>query len=609
MMRGRGLVSRIPDEILQKIRDHTDVAELIGRTVSLKRAGRNYKGLCPFHDEKTPSFNVNPDRGTFYCFGCQEGGDVFSFLMKTENLSFAESARSLAKDAGIEVPESFTRGEGGLAEKIYGANDVLLARYRKELDKPGCPGMAYLAKRGIDSESIEKFQIGWAPDAWDTAVQALRAERIPAETGERAGLLSRRERGGHYDRLRGRVVFPIQDVRGRTIGFGGRAVSEGQEPKYLNTPETPVFKKREAFYGFPMALDPIRRSERAVVVEGYFDQIALARAGVGAAVATCGTALTAEHARQLRRRTQRVVLLFDGDSAGERAMLRALEVLLPAGLRVHAALLPEGEDPDSLLERDGADALRTLVEKAPAALEVAIELAVAQGTETPAQKADVVGTVAPYLARVVSPIERTAYCDRLALAVGTDVRHVEAAVAAAGRGEDARESVPVAPRRSGPEDRNLRQLAQSLVEHPSLVTRVSRDEFGALVSDSPFAELVTVLIDAAAEARSVDFEELAQRLPDESRALLRSLAIGDASVEASTAERTVDDTLHWLREQRYKREQNEITRRLRDPRVNEEEKLRLLGERNRLLKERQQNLRRNPEATAGRHGGSRAAPA
>lgn len=602
-------MGRIPDDILQKIRDHTDVVELVGRTVTLKRAGRNYKGLCPFHDEKSASFNVNPDRGSFYCFGCQEGGDVFSFLMKTENLTFAESARSLAQAAGIEVPETgASRVESGLSEKIYRANDALLARYREELTKPGCPGMSYLTKRGIDADTIERFQIGWAPDAWDTAVGTLRAAKIPAEIGEQAGLLSRRERGGHYDRMRGRVLFPIQDVRGRVIGFGGRAVSEGQEPKYLNTPETPVFKKREAFYGFPMALDPIRRMEMAVVCEGYFDQVALTRAGVGAAVATCGTALTAEHARQLRRRTQRVVLLFDGDAAGERAMLRALEVLLPAGLRVHAAQLSAGDDPDSLLSREGPDALRRLVEESPAALDVAIASAVAVGVSTPEQQADAVASVAPILSLVVSPIERAGYADRLALAVGTDARHVESAVGASGRGEDARESLPLPPRRSGPEDHKLERLAQSLVDHPSLGRKVSRGELGGLVSDSPLAELVVVLVDAAAEERSVDFEELAKRLPDESRALLRSLAIGDAAVEASTAEQTIDDTLQWLREERFKRQQKEITRRLRDPRVSDAEKRQLLEEKTQLLRERRRVSQRNPEAATGARGVSRAHP-
>jgi len=581
-------LGRIPDEIIQRIRDHTDVVDLVGRSVALKRAGRNHKGLCPFHDEKSPSFNVNPDRQTFYCFGCHEGGDVFSFLMKTENLTFAEAARSLARDAGIEVPETGGGPDRGISEQLYTANATLLERFRRELSRPGCPGQAYLERRGLGAEDVERFQIGFAPDAWDTAVATLSAARIPAEIGEKAGLLQRRERGGHYDRLRGRVIFPIHDVRGRVIGFGGRAVAADQEPKYLNTPETPIFRKREALYGFPQALDSIRRAERAVVVEGYFDQIALCRAGVGEALATCGTALTADHARNLRRRTQRAVLLFDGDAAGERAMLRALEALLPSGLRVHAALLPSGDDPDSLLVREGPEVLRALVDAAPAALDVAIERAVASGHDTPEAKADAVESVAPLLALVPSAIERSEYCARLALAVGTEARHVEAAVARAGRGEDPREAVPIAPRRTGPEERNLHQLARSLVEHPSLAIRVPQDELPSLLSGGPVAELVRCLVDAAAAERGVAIPEIETHLSDEARDLLRALAIVDPPLDEAAAAQTVDDTIRWFRDQQLKRREQEITRRLRDPAADEDEKRRLLDERQQLLQRKRQ---------------------
>jgi DNA primase len=592
-------LGRIPDEIIQKIREHTDVAELIGRSVSLKRAGRNYKGLCPFHDEKSPSFNVNPDRQTFYCFGCQEGGDVFSFLMKTENLTFAEVARSLARDAGIEVPETGRSGaDRGIAEQLFAANDALLQRFRQELAVSGGPGRAYLDERGLSPEDAERFQVGFAPDAWDTAVATLAAARISAEIGEQAGLLQRRERGGHYDRMRGRVIFPIQDVRGRVIGFGGRAIAPDQEPKYLNTPETPVFRKREALYGFPQALDPIRRSGRAVVVEGYFDQIALCRAGIGEALATCGTALTPDHARNLVRRTQKVVLLFDGDAAGERAMLRALEALLPAGLRVHAALLPPGEDPDSLLVRAGAEALRALVDAAPSALDVAIERAVAVGHESPEAKADVVENVAPLLSLVPSAIERSEYCNRLALAVGTEARYVEDAVTRAARGEDPREAVPIAPRHTGPEERNLRQLARSLVEHPSLAIRVPHQELPALVSGGPVGELVRSLVEAAGEDRRVAFPELETRLGDEARDLLRALAIVDEPIGEAAAAQTVEDTVRWFRDLDLKRREQEITRRLRDPSAGDEEKRQLLDERQQLLQRKRMLTMTGPVAQA-----------
>jgi DNA primase len=577
-------VGRIPDEIIQQVRDRVDLVELVGRTVSLKRAGRSYKGLCPFHGEKTPSFHVNPDRGNYYCFGCQEGGDAFAFLMKVENLTFIEAVRSLARECGIEIPES--RGaEGGVSEAAYAANEIAQEAYRAAFAEPGNPAAAYLTRRGLAPDDAERFEIGYAPDRWDTVARALTARGVPASVGEKAGLLAARERGpGHYDRLRGRLTFPIRDARGRIIGFGGRALSEGQEPKYLNTPESPIFHKREAFYGLSGALAAIRRADRAVVVEGYFDRIALARAGVDEALATCGTALSEGHARNLRRRTRNVVLLFDGDEAGQRAMERSLEVLLPAGLRVRAALLPTGVDPDELLARDGADALRTVIDRAPDAIDFAIERAVARGISSPAEKADAVAAVAPLLARIPSGVERTDFAQHLALAVGTEVRHVEAAVRAASRGEDARDAVPVPVRMSGPQDRKIRQLARSLVDHPDLAGRVSREEMHELVPAGPLRELIAALLEAAAEDRSVPIEELAARLGAEEARLLRQLSVSDdEAIDATVAARTIDDTIQWLRKERERERRRALTQRLRDPDADVQA---ILEEKDRLTKQR-----------------------
>ena len=539
-----------------------DIVDLIGRHVTLKKAGRSHKGLCPFHNEKTPSFNVNSDRQAYYCFGCQEGGNTLTFLMKIEGLTFPEAARALARDVGIESPETGSPGEAGLTERLYAANDLAQSLYRECLAVPGNPGAAYLERRGLDADTIERFALGFVPDRWDTVEGALRDARIPAEIGEKAGLLAPRSSGGHYDRLRGRVTFPIQDVRGRVVGFGGRALGADQEPKYLNSPESPIFHKRSGFYGFPMALEPIRRLDRAVVVEGYFDLIALQRAGVEGVVATCGTALSEDHARNLRRRSRNVVLLFDGDEAGQRAMERALEVLLPAGLRVRAALLPPGQDPDDHLNSEGAEALEALVDSAPPALVVAIRRAVSAGCETPWQKADAVAAVVPLLAKVPSAVERGEFCVQLAVAAGTETRHVEEAVRAAARGEDPREAVPAPPRLQSGEERKLRRLAHSLVDHPHLAGRIPRDELDVLVPSLPLSGVIAALVDAAAEERSVDLEEVASGLSEDARSLLRALAADDEALEEGAAAQTIDDTLAWLRRRAARAEQQSLTRRL-----------------------------------------------
>ena len=356
-------MGRIPEDTLQTVRDRVDIVDLVGRYVSLKKAGRSHKGLCPFHHEKTPSFVVTPERGTWHCFGCGEGGNAFAFLMRHENLTFPEAVRSLAAELGIEIPESDT-GERGVLEGVLRANALAQEYYQRSLaGEEGRAARDYLAGRGLGAEESSRFGIGFAPDRWEGVVEVLRRAHLAGEVAERAGLARARSGGGHYDLLRGRVVFPIQDARGRVIAFGGRAHGRGpgpEVPEHAREPGVP--EARGALRAARARSSRCAAADRAIVVEGYFDQIALVRAGLGEAVATCGTALTEEHAKSLSRRTRNVVLLFDGDEAGQRAMLRALEVMLPAGLRVRAAALPGGADPDDFLRREGAEALRQLVD-------------------------------------------------------------------------------------------------------------------------------------------------------------------------------------------------------------------------------------------------------
>ena len=483
--------------------------------------------------------------------------------MEIENLTFPEAVRALGAEVGIEIAEDRS-GRRGDSERLLAANAAAQECYRAALAVPGNPGAAYLERRGIEADAAVRFGLGFAPDRWDTVVQALRAQKIPAEDGVKAGLLSERSSGGHYDRLRGRITFPIQDVRGRAIGFGGRAIGPDQEPKYLNTPETPIFHKREAFYGFPAALEAIRRAGRSIVVEGYFDRIALDRADLGEGLATCGTALTEEHARNLRRRSREVVLLFDGDEAGQRAIERSLEVLLPHGLRVRAATLPAGDDPDSLLEREGAEALRRVIDGALPALDFAIRRAVAKGCATPWEKADAVAAVAPLLALIPSGVERGEYCAQVAVTVGSEAQHVERAVARARRGEDARDAVPVAPRRTGPEERNIRQLIRGLLEHPKHAQRFPTEEVVGLIADASLGRIVRTLMTACAPDVPVDVEGVAARLEAEEASLLRSLAAGEEFDEDAAA-RTIDDTVRWLKRRRSKDRERALTDEMRRP--------------------------------------------
>ncbi|HEB89214.1 MAG TPA: DNA primase [Deltaproteobacteria bacterium] len=596
-------MSRIPETAIQEIRNRADIVGFISRYVDLKQAGRNWKGLCPFHDEKTPSFNVNPDRQIFHCFGCQEGGDVIGFLMKHEGLSFPEAARNLASELGIEIPEERGSADAGLTTRLFEANGLAQALYREALGRPeGKLARDYLVSRGFDGAAAERFGIGFAPARWDAVAERLRRHRIPGEIGLTAGLLAEKKSGdGHYDRLRGRLTFPIQDVRGRVIGFGGRALESGQEPKYLNTPESPVFRKRNSFYGYPDALESIRRAGRVILCEGYFDRIAFARAGLGEALATCGTALTADHGIQLRRRTREIVLVFDGDSAGRQATEKALAELLPHGLRVRAVLIPDALDPDDFLEREGADALRRLVDEAPDALESAIHNALRQGATSPDQKADVVAHLAPLLARVADAVSRDEYIRRLALSLGASVPAVASIVRDATRRSSQGTRVEAETlgltraRRDDPQERQLRSLARLCLRHPGLFGDEMALRLEEILPGGAWKSIILQLIEAAAEGLlipdggGVDAFAVEARLDEEARLRLREIAIADdVSVDSDRPmDRILDDLIGWFDRRQRDARQRELNRRMGDPSADKEA---LLAEKNAALMARRAQL-------------------
>ncbi len=556
-------MGRIPDDIIQTIRDRVDIVDLVGRHVTLKRAGRTWKGLCPFHQEKTPSFIVSPDRGTYHCFGCAEGGNAFGFLMRHEGLTFPEAVRSLAAELGIEIPETGGRGDGGVSEQVLAVCKLAAATYERALwSEAGASTRTYLHDRGLDEERIRKLGLGFAPDRWDTLTQELRKANLDPRMGEKAGLLRERDRGGHYDMLRGRVIFPIQDARGRVVAFGGRALAADQEPKYLNTPESPVFRKRESFYGLPHALEAMRRKDRAVISEGYFDRIALSRAGVEESLATCGTALTEEHVRNLRRRTKNVVLLFDGDDAGQRAMLRALEVLLPAGLRVSAALLPPGQDPDDLLASDGADALSARVDEAVPAIEVAIRRAVEEGCSTPWERADAVAKVVPLLVAIPDPVERSEFGRRLALATRTEPADVMAAIRREAREDPGEVSAEAMPRQLTPQERHYSEALRILLGEPELTKSLRVAELEEVAPNERWARFGANIHEALSSGHDASW--LADQLEEAERARLTAMAAEPAPglEDPARALQAVRDILSKLGKQKARAESKALTERL-----------------------------------------------
>ena len=358
----------IPDEKIEEVRTTADIVDVAGDYVRLKKSGSRFKGLCPFHDEKTPSFSIDPDQNLFYCFGCQKGGDIFTFLQEIEGLSFLESVRLLAERNGIPLPEDDTDPEeASEVEAIYHALRFAGRFFYRQLTQTnrGTPALNYLRGRGLTPSTIKTFGLGYAPDSWDALLNAAKEEPIEPEVLEKAGLIiARNDGGGHYDRYRDRVVFPIFSHVGKVLGFGGRILDDdADQPKYINSPETRVYHKSRVLYGLRQAKKTIRRKEEAVLVEGYTDVIALHQAGQSHAIASSGTALTEEQVRMLGRYAKRLILLYDGDEAGTRAAVRGMDLVLQQGLGAYVVELPDGHDPDSFVQEHGADAFAEYIDE------------------------------------------------------------------------------------------------------------------------------------------------------------------------------------------------------------------------------------------------------
>ena len=360
----------IPQATIEQVRNASDIVDVIGSFLQLKRAGTNFIGLCPFHNEKTPSFNVSPSRQIFHCFGCHKGGDVFTFLREFENLNFVEVVQRLAERASIPIEFEMTPGqreEHSDKETLRTLHEHVAKRWETTLanDARAQAARDYLAKRSISDEAVKRFRLGFAPDEWSDTMNWAKSKKYDPELLQKGGLAIAGDKG-HYDRFRGRLIFPICDEQGRVIGFSGRVLSADQKGgKYINSPETPIFSKRRVIYGLHKAKRPILNAKSVIVCEGQLDIIACHLADIENTVAPQGTALTADHARILKRYAEEVVLCFDSDTAGQQAALRSLDDLLASGLAIRVAVIPQPHDPDSFIRENGADAFRQLIDGAP----------------------------------------------------------------------------------------------------------------------------------------------------------------------------------------------------------------------------------------------------
>ncbi len=531
------------DDAIRQIRERIDLVELIGQYTPLKKTGRTYSGLSPFRTEKTPSFHVWPETQTWRDFGSNEGGDLFTFVMKVENLDFREALTLLAERAGVTLtqsPEKKTTSEAEeRRERLLAMNEAAALFYQNLLrvHPKGQPGRAYLAKRGISDAIAEDFQLGYAPNEWEALTQYLRGRNHDLQEALSIGLLSTRDGGnGPYDRFRGRFIFPIRDRAGRVVGFGGRALADDQQPKYLNTPQSPLFDKSHLLYGIDRAAEAIRKQQEVVIVEGYVDALTAHQFGHRNVVATMGTALTEQQVGLVKKLTPRIVLALDADAAGQMAMLRAVDTLRNAlgddaeyvvdarglvraqrrlSVQINVLTVPSGKDPDEFIRAD-PPAWPALVAAAVPVLDYVIRAAIASGdTKTGHGKTAIINQIAPLIPELADRVERDVYVSMVARLLGVGESYIESALRQ--RSKPATTSVAqAAPRALGPT--RTEYLLSLLIRYPAAMPDVLHalpEDVADIFTDAVHRIIWETLVALARDMEAyLDTEAVFERVPE-----------------------------------------------------------------------------------------------
>ena len=594
-------MARIPDAFIDELLARSDIVEIVGARVPLKKQGREYSARCPFHDERSPSFTVSPTKQFYHCFGCGAHGTAISFLMNYDRLEFLDAVDELAKRAGLEVPrDTRQRNEDGDTRDIFSALDAANAFFRRQLAQSG-KARDYVAKRGIDAQIVERYGIGYAPDGFSALRDALGTDPRRMQLLERGGLFSKNDKGHVYDKFRDRLMFPIHDRRGRVIAFGGRVIDPEDSPKYLNSPETALFHKGRELYGLWQAKQANTRLERLVVVEGYMDVVALAQYGVSQAVATLGTATTPEHAELLFRNAPDVFFCFDGDRAGRQAAWKALESVLPRmkdGRQAFFLFLPEGEDPDTLIRQEGSAGFeQRLVAATPlsefffAHQELGTDLRTADGRARLAERCKEMIAGIPEgafrdrmqeiltdktairwsLAASLSPQMREGVEEmleeRVAQLRGTPTRTTEAVVAA------------IRPAQSSDAQRSVVRYAVSLLlQNPTFIESVKLPPYAFADLRRPGIALLIELLDFCRARPSASTAALLQHYEErEDGAALRKLAVLPLHGDAGTLEREFIDALNVLGTQTAQQRADDLVAKQRESGLDEAEKIELRG--------------------------------
>jgi DNA primase len=540
-----------PQNVLDDIKDRLSIAGLIGERIPLKKAGRNFKGNCPFHSEKTPSFMVSDEKQIYHCFGCGEGGNIFNFFMKFDGLSFRETVEMLASRAGVKLPQlgpsdRQKEDEGAVKKKWALRLNELVAEYflNNLLDeKRGAQAINYLKTRDIFLEKSKQHFLGYAEDSWDGLVRFLTARKVPLELAAELGVVKKRDGGGYYDFFRHRVMFPVivpgaggerggSKFFGKVVAFSGRtfgnpATAEGREPpaKYLNSPDSLIYHKSYTVFGLHAAADAIRKGDQVILVEGNLDVVRCHQEGLQNVVAPLGTALTSGHLKLLGRYTKNFVVIFDGDEAGRKAAKRSLPLFLEAELVPRIVALKNGEDPDSFVRKEGAAALRALIDKAGTLFEWLIDMEVASAGSGTDGKVRAIEELKPLFAMVRNPVELSIYRKRLASQLLVDEQVLVATLAGRkGRLESAK-----TPAKSNPIERTLLEL---MLAHPETAPEIAAAVDVETFSDGSYQTIARIVLDEFAREKKVDVAKIAGQIEDaELKNEVLSLAMADEKYE------------------------------------------------------------------------------
>jgi len=542
---------RISDTVIQQIRDRVNLAELIGQQVKLRKSGRNYVGLCPFHADGSPSFSVSVEKGFYFCHGCHESGDAFSFMQKARGMSFMESVESLAGTLGIELEFDDTdRAHWNQARErkrlLLECNREAHSIFRTALvDQDGHDARAYLEGRGIQRRMLSLFQVGYAPR--DNRIHRTFSRRgLSLSHAADTGLVMEGRRGLR-DRFLGRVIFPVLTVGDEIAGFSARALPGGPEPKYLNSPDSEVFKKGDLLFGLVQAREAMKKEDRCILVEGQLDVVALHQAGIACAVAPLGTALTEDQAAMLRRFTPNVVLMFDGDEAGRKAIWRGLTVLMNQGLYGKVVRMPDGEDPDSILRASGPEEVARLVEGARPFLEYAVETLVAGAAGGMHGRSEAARAGMDFAGHISNAIDRRVFLEQLAseLSLSPESLRVQAVRPVAG-----------APRAPEPElevPRKERKLLWFALQQPELARMFSGEEVFDLVQTPAVREFFVALLDEFEEYGEVDVRRYVAGMADSPlKEILAELLMAGPSLDPVALKRLVEETIASMRRGRLK---------------------------------------------------------